>query len=334
MATLASANAGPILNTGNPVGFFTNVASRLLSSELSLNLTQIEIYPTNQYTPAVHRLLQVAANVYDATTTNYYPSVFRPLFSRDQGGFGSNLFISGYTCVPSVTGPGDDQLALPIDAADLAATNSVVTNMAVNVYGIPWIIGVKKGFPNFNKFDMESAFQLIRKLQVTRQSTNDTYANNPGDYHFNQMFNLSLTNQLGVECWNSYTNDFMDPVAVYVTDSQTVTLTNDEGFSTSFPTMISGSLQIPNGTSSNWPAYNPFVIPIGSLASFQIPLNANVTFVPPSTYVFNVGGTPYLTNNLALPYESNVVFNGLSDPQPYWVLMVSGQRFELVWRGC
>ncbi len=44
----------------------------------NVNLGQIEIYPTNQYTPAVQRLLQVAANVYDATTTNQYPSVFRP----------------------------------------------------------------------------------------------------------------------------------------------------------------------------------------------------------------------------------------------------------------
>ena len=23
----------------------------------------------------------------------------------------------------------------------------------VNVYGVPWIVGAKKGFPNFNEFD-------------------------------------------------------------------------------------------------------------------------------------------------------------------------------------
>ena len=78
----------------------------------------------------------------------------------------------------------------------------------MNVYGVPWIIGAKKGFPNFNKFNLQSAFQLTRKLQVTRQSTNDTYADNPDHYNFNQMFNLSLSNQLGVECWNSYTNGY------------------------------------------------------------------------------------------------------------------------------
>ena len=43
--------AGPLFDTGTPSSFFTNVASRLLSTELNVNLSQMEIYPTNQYTP-------------------------------------------------------------------------------------------------------------------------------------------------------------------------------------------------------------------------------------------------------------------------------------------
>ena len=31
-------------------------------------VTNIPIYPVNYYTPAVHRLLQLAANIYDAST--------------------------------------------------------------------------------------------------------------------------------------------------------------------------------------------------------------------------------------------------------------------------
>jgi hypothetical protein len=77
------------LYADTPIDFFTNVASRLLSSQLNVDLTRIEIYPANQYTPAVHRLLQVTANVYDATTTNGFPSVFRPVFRND----GTNVFI-------------------------------------------------------------------------------------------------------------------------------------------------------------------------------------------------------------------------------------------------
>ena len=63
-----AAHAGPLVNTDSPIGFFTNVANRLLQSQLGLSLNHIQVFPTNQYTPAVHRLLQVTANLYDATT--------------------------------------------------------------------------------------------------------------------------------------------------------------------------------------------------------------------------------------------------------------------------
>jgi hypothetical protein len=98
-----TATAAPIINNGNPVCFFTNVASRLLSTELNVNLTRIEIYPTNQFTPAVHRLLQVAANIYDASTNRYYdpvpstntialPTVFQPVFGVENG----NVYITNF----------------------------------------------------------------------------------------------------------------------------------------------------------------------------------------------------------------------------------------------
>jgi len=56
------AQAGPVVTLDSPIGFFTNVAARLLQSQLGLSLTNIQLYPTNQYTPSVHRLLQVAAS--------------------------------------------------------------------------------------------------------------------------------------------------------------------------------------------------------------------------------------------------------------------------------
>jgi hypothetical protein len=323
MATSVAMTAGQqSLNFASPLGFFTNVASRLLSAQMDVDLTHIQVYPTNQYTPAVHRLIQLAANVYEATLTNSYPSVFRPLFSRDAGGLGSNLFFSGFTNVDSVTGPTDNQLALPMEASALATTNIPVINMPVNVYGIPWIIGARKGLPNFNKFDMESAFQLTRKLQVTRQSTNDAYADNPGDYHFNQMFILSLSNQFGVECWNSYSQPFNDTVAIYVRDNLAhAVLTNEEGFSVDFPVFpIAGFIEMTN--QNVWPGYNPVTDPLGSLQSFQIPLFTNVVVLANSIYRFN-NGAPFLTTNLALPYEQDVTVNGQPYPQPHWSLIAS-----------
>ena len=68
----------------------------------AFGITNIPVCVNGQfaYSPAVNRLLQLAANIYDATTTNYYPHVFRPLFSRDRiarySRMGTNLFVSGY----------------------------------------------------------------------------------------------------------------------------------------------------------------------------------------------------------------------------------------------
>jgi hypothetical protein len=105
-------HAAQPVNLNDPIGFFTNVASRLLRSELGVDLNRIQIYPTNQYTPAVHRLLQVAANVYDAATnrtfnipdaTNGFPSVFRPVFFDESSvGTGTSVWIVGYTEVTNI----------------------------------------------------------------------------------------------------------------------------------------------------------------------------------------------------------------------------------------
>jgi hypothetical protein len=310
MVTVTLTNAVPILDAGNPVGFFTNVASRLLASQLNLDLTRIQIYPTNQYTPAVHRLLQVAANIYDASTNRYYdnstpltalPTVFQPVFGIDNG----SVYITNFVEVT-------DTSIFTNTLRSLNGGSNVVVALQPNdlLFGVPLIIGVKKGFPNFNEFAMESAFQLARKLQVTRPNTNAL----PNFYSYNQMLILSSTNQFGVECWNSYTNSFLRPVNIFVTNFSVMTLTNDEGFSTSVSMIVGGAISV-----SAWPAYN-FYSPN---ASFQIPLNTTLTLVPSSIYRFNPGGIPYLTGNLTLPFETNVVINGSNYPQPHWGLSVT-----------
>ena len=277
------------------------------------------------YSPAVNRLLQLAANIYDATTNNTfalgnnYPSVFRPLFSRDANAFGvaglgPNVFISGYTNVFPVMTTSDSQLDLPIDVADLSTVSSSVSviNLATNVYGVPWIIGAKKGFPNFNELAMENAFQLTRKLQITRANSN-ALANT---YSYNQMFLLNLTNQLGVECWNSYTGNYTNGVMIYATEYlKNIILTNDEGFGINLSTNITGVLSV-----NNWPGYNHYL----PNPSFQIPLNTSVISITNSMYRFN-SGSPYLTTNLAGPYEINVNINGSIYPQPHWWLMLTNE---------
>jgi Flp pilus assembly protein TadG len=296
----------------------------------AFGITNIPVLVSNQfvYTPAIQRVLQLAANIYDATTNSFYPSVFRPTFWVANENSYTNVYINGYEQVVWVTGTNDAQLNLPIDVTSLSpgsipGTGLTYTN--VNIYGVPWIIGAKKGFPNFNEFAMDSAFQLTRKMEATRPNTNAILAD--GTYSFYQMFNLNITNQLGVECWNSYTNNFTDPVAIYVTSTNSITLTNDEinvnfgkfGYNVNFS--IPASLFIPNATNSVWPGYTN----VYALASFQIPLNTSATVIPDSTYVFNSGGSPYLWAPPQLDYETNYNPNVIPPgyPQPHWWLMTA-----------
>jgi len=310
-ASTATKTAAQNLDAGSPLGFFTNVASRLLSSELNLNLTQIGIYPTNQYTPAVQRLLQVSANIYDATSTNYYPTIFRPLFSSDDSG---NLFITGYTNVSSITDPS--QLVWPIDASTLAATPNG-SNLATNVYGVPWIIAAKKGFPNFNEFQMENIFQIYRKLQLTRPNTNVTYLFNPGAYTISQQLTIAMTNIFGVECWNSYQADYTNnPVEIVVKDANTTTLINDEGLSYTIPFFYTNATTI-----SDWPGYGASPLYQQNPQSFVWqPLEMGEIVMPDWIYTFDTNA-PFVW-----PAPSYFVTNSL---MPHWTLLVTN-RLQVV----
>jgi hypothetical protein len=248
-----------------PLTFFTNAADRMLKTYTKLwmtsyvptnggaallatvntnfvatfnatapfGVTGIPVWVSNRfvYTPAVQRVLQLAANIYDATTGSHYPSVFRPLFTASTNG---NVFITGYISVTNVSYNNDLQLAQPIDAATLSALSATtnLNNQAVNVYGVPWIIGAKKGLPNFNEFEMENIFQVTRKLSAHAPKHHGELREPiQNDYAVSQQLTLALTNMFGVECWNSYRADYVNPVVIRVTDANTITLTNDEGLS-------------------------------------------------------------------------------------------------------
>jgi hypothetical protein len=291
----------------------------------------IPVWVSNRfvYSPAVNRLLQLAANIYDVTTNRYYdnlqpptplPTVFRPFFNKVVTLTTTNVYICGFIEVTNIN-QADLPLSVPYNLANPGDFAKLVTTNYINVFGVPMIIGAKKGLPNFNEFYMESAFQLTRKLMVTRQSTNvPSPAPDPTSsfWGYYEMFNLSLTNQFGVECWNSYRSNYTRPTDIFVNDYLTMTLTNDEN-NFSYPTNLvaSGFLQFPNSTNAVWPRYNiNYPAP-----SFQIPLETNFAAVAVSRYRFG-GGTPYLSTNLNLWYEMNGTGFG-QYPQPHWGLVMT-----------
>jgi hypothetical protein len=243
---ISTAPARPILDASDPLCFFTTVADQMLRSSTAqwstqnypaytntfgaettspFSITNIPVLIGGQfvYSPAVNRLLQLAANLYDATTNSPYPSVFRPLFTATSAG---DLYITGYTNVPSVTGATDLVFSTPFDPAIVAAAGG--TNVPVNVYGVPWIIGAKKGLPNFNEFAMENTLAVTRRLQVTRPAINPPNGVNLSTFNTNQMYLMSLNTSIGVELWNSYVSNYSGTILVGVNETALLAITDDD----------------------------------------------------------------------------------------------------------
>ena len=336
--------------TNSPTGLgMTNIPFGGMTNQIpAFGITNIPVVINGNfvYSPAVNRLLQLTANIYDATTNRYYdnlqpptplPTVFRPIFyaTTNLPNFNGvkNVYICGFSEVTSAY-EADQPLSVPYDLRNTYVLANLVAqgihsgppgaNGAINVFGVPMIIGAKKGLPNFNEFYMESIFQLTRKLMVTRQSTNvpapAPIPTNPF-WGYYAMYNLSLNNQFGVECWNSYRSNYTRPIDIYVTNFLVMTLTNDENNFSCTTNLIAGAyLWFPNTTNAVWSGYTN-IYPQLARGSFQIPLATNFAAVPISRYLFN-GGNPYLSTNLNLWYEIGSTPFG-QYPQPHWVLTVT-----------
>jgi len=183
---------------------------------ISLSVTNIPLYPFSYYSGEVHRLLQFAANLYDATTAPTaapaYPTLFRPHFAFQTNGWPSNDFvrIAGYTTNETDTA----LLGLPVyDLNDPDSRMAMYTNGTVAatgegfhqlclVSGTPVIIGAKKGYPNFNEFGAQTVFSVTRKLEFVK--TNATNFAIGAVTQTNQSLIIALTNIYGLEAWNSY----------------------------------------------------------------------------------------------------------------------------------
>ena len=184
----------------------------------AFGIGNIPVLVSNQfvYSSAVNRLLQLAANMYDATTNNFgWAIIIRPSSARRFGSptkMATMMFTSMAinkssrcrweqvirNCMRRV-----DVTAL---AFGLQGSTAINYPYGINVYGVPWIIGAKKGFPNFNKFSMQNVVQITRKLQIRRSKIPTTSVS---DFVFtNQLYAFNISNSIGIDCWNSYTNPY------------------------------------------------------------------------------------------------------------------------------
>ena len=319
-----------------PLDFFTNSAARMFE-QLDLrdrdgnlvSVTNIPIWPTtnnNYYTPAVHRILQLAANIFEATTNSVYPCIYRPLFSA-QGSPATNIFISGYELVngaDNAATPPAFLAQVPVDVNDPAVQVAIALaplQSQRNIYGVPWVIGAKKGFPNLNQVAMQSVSQLTRKLLVSRPLTRNGWT----DYHAKQMFIVGVSNSLAVEVWNSYNIIYPRPLYIQVDSKLTVQLTNDFGFA---PAPITFNLGGVAGGATNMPAgtlLNTALQPLGvkkrlNPGSFVVPMQTNVIVLPDSVQI-GANMYPAATNSAA--QWNALSWDNLTDP--HWGLNITNK---------
>jgi hypothetical protein len=298
-----AARAVPGFDTSSPVNYFSSVANKFLAATpafagAGLSLTNIPVYPTNCYTPAVHRLLQLAANIYDASTNKTsappldfdYPSVFRPVFGISTNDGAMNIFIDGYVEVTTnadynlpVYSLTDPSGLLNIESNLLSGSNNF------NIYEIPWVIGAKKGLPNFNQISLESFSALSRKLQIVKPSLGA----NRSMWHTNVQYVLAFSNVIEVEAWNSYVSNYPRAVDITGSDSINTTFTNE------FGTIASISGSISNLIARSLTPSPPFqTTPLFEASNSWAGVGANLTSNLAASFRF-----PMLTTNILLPSD-------------------------------
>ncbi len=219
-AQITNANAPYALMPTNlapwtALGFFTNAADLLLRSQTFMfdnyigstniesstpiieqfGINNIPIYRTNliglyptyagvRYNASIHRMLQLAANIYDATVSNTYasqygpvrhPSVFRPMFGLYTNNNVLGINVIGYTQVTNTNNAIVAQLSqqfydLP-SALNLLRLQPGASN--INIWGIPWVVAANKGLPEFNQYSYQSSILYERKMLFVRKANAD-----------------------------------------------------------------------------------------------------------------------------------------------------------------
>jgi hypothetical protein len=286
--------------------FFMRVGDHLLRSQLNLTLTNLSIHPANHYSGDVHRILQVTANLYDSMNSREEshpccPTVFRPLFGTENG---SN-FIRGYVELTDISFLNNDWMDHTSPALD---RND-------NVYGIPLVIGAKKGLPNFNEFSIESVVQITRLLEVHKPDTNS-----PPNLT-NQMYLLSISNVFGIEAWNSYFTNYTRPTELRVHHSYEGFVTNETGLA-----LLSSSIASPvlSKPITHWP---------GARAGWQLTNSIEIPYLSGHLFLANSQYHETPPHFRAVPSNSaGASFDSPSGfPNPAWQMVVTNNiRYALI----
>ncbi len=336
-----------------PLGFFTNAAELLVRSQAytftnyvnvigtnipvgtfqaTFGLTNIPIYrvyyPGVQYNEAIHRMLQLAANIYSATVASNYastlttlppvrhPFIFRPLFQVVNAGTSNwGVNIVGFT---NVSDPGLAYRQMQQPYVDLTSNNVVrgyITDFIkrganFNISGIPWVVSAEKGLPQFYQYSYNNRILFTRKALFSRHDNGGLPDTNRPPQFTNQFYVMSISNSFGIGAWNPYTNLFAGSLGsggttYYLSNYVTVELTNNfrYGYVTNF-----WYTSFPNGR-TNWPAWSGVPNP-NNTSGFVTLFSNNLTTIPSCYFSEALNRLIFFTNNLIssnsfLPQDTN-----------------------------
>jgi hypothetical protein len=206
--TIQITNQAQIAAYRRPAGTYYLIGDTLIRTNEPL--VNLQVYATNNnpllrgvilndYTPTIHRIFQLAANIYDSMTNRpaFLPTVFMPVFANN----GTGVVITAFVEVGGNADRNSAQTLLNRNWIDMetALTNRNVLLSSNNIYGQHMVIGAKKGHPNFNELAVNSRFEVSRKISFRKENATSTNM-----VATNQMYLLEFDQRWGLEAWNSY----------------------------------------------------------------------------------------------------------------------------------
>jgi len=285
------------------------------------NFSRIPVFVNGRmvYSPAVHRVLQMAANIWDAkpnaNVLKGYPTVFRPYFVVSNV---NDVYISGFGEIQTT----NQLLSRPV--IDLTTSTNIPSPFLTNdlVFGVPLVVGAVKGLPNFNEYSMDSVFTMTRRLELVKSA--------PGGQtsisQTNQFFTMSIYLATGAEFWNSYRSNYARPVDIIVNNKVTLTLTNENGVyalasSPRKTVSYSGTMTVPSATR---PVWGGWVKNSHDDPSFLVPVRTNINLFIPSTVSYLPGSGTFSTDlQNAFEVDARMLF-------PMWNLSVTNRVQAMV----
>ena len=266
---------------------------------IKLSVTNIPVWPVNFYTPGVHRLLQLAANIYEATTNRLFPGVYIPLIQKNGDGWIRVVGYQEFGEVPNILNQP------PVEPYLVRAGDPE----AIPVYNVPFIVGVRKGFPAFNEFTMMPVVVVTRKAEISRPDP----VLPPATTNINIVYLIGISNLVALEAWNPYRTNYPRSLRLRARVEVEGLFTNHLGLRYVSQTNREVLFDIP---ANFWPGFNAyrydsFIVPLYfdyDILPLSI-ITPNNALLPPNPLVFWPIQNGYSTQKWGLEIRARVWFH-------------------------